>query len=504
MHIPWKNGMFAALLLLCLPLAGCGGGGGGGDDAGAGGETTVVSGLATKGPISGALVQINQLTVGGAAGALLGSGPSGTDGRFAIAIPATAAAAPLLVTVTGRADGGSSYLSESTGAPVPFGPSESLRAAAQSGAAAITVSPLTEAACQKLQQILTLNPALASAQQLPRLVRAANARIGTLTGISDILADPAGDIRHRAYLLILDQMIVNLGAGANSATLVTLLSQAFLDVTATPYQTYLQALRSAADAVRSANAGNGALLAAIDQILALAANPPPEPDFSDTTPPTAPRNLRATASALSANAASVVLSWSASSDNDQVAGYEVFRNGAKIATVLTPGYTDTAVSFDVSFSYFVVAFDAAGNQSAASNLATVTPLQPSLGVTVGGQVGSDVFQLPFVDNVAPAAPLLQSALPSALTATLSSVTVTWGAASDNVAVTGYDVFRNGVKVGTVAGTSFTDPSLASGVPYSYTVVAFDAAGNRSLASAALTVTPPSPPLDVTVGGQVQL
>lgn len=387
MHIPWMKRMFGPLLL-CLPLAlsGCGGGGGG-DEA-----TTVVSGLATKGPIRGALVQINQLTPGGAPGALLGSGSSGVDGSFAIAIPATAAAGPLLVTVTGRSDGSSRYLSESTGNEVSFGPGETFRAAVASGAlASITASPLSEAAYQKLQQILTENPSLGTGANTARAVNAANARIGALTGISDILANPAGDIRHRTFLLVLDQMIVDQGAQANTTTVSNLLSQAYLDVAAPAYQGYLLALGAAADAVRAANTGNGPLLASLDQIEAVAANPPPEPDFTDTTPPTAPSNLTASASALSASAASVVLAWNASSDNDQVAGYEVFRDGVKIATVLTPGHTDTTVSFNVSFSYFVVAFDAAGNRSAASNQATVTPFQPSLDVTVGGQVGSDVF-----------------------------------------------------------------------------------------------------------------
>lgn len=383
MHIPWTKRTFATLLLLCLPLAlsGCGGGSGG-----AGGPTTPVSGLATKGPIKGALVQISQPTTGGAAGTQLGAGLSGADGRFAVAIPAAAAAGPLLVTVTGQA--GSSYQSESTGAEVSFGPGESFRALVPPGAAAagVTASPLTEAAYQKLQQVLTENLALATPDNLGRAMQAANNRIAALTGVSDILADPAGDIRQRAFLLLVDQMIVDQGPQANTATVQNILTRAYLDVTAPPYQTYLQALTAAAVTVQAANAGNVALLGALDQIRALAANPPPEPDFTDAIPPTAPGNLTATAAALSASAASVVLAWDASSDNDQVAGYEVFRNGSKIATVLSPGFTDTQVSFNASFTYFVVAFDAAGNRSAASNQVSVTPFQPPLDVTVSGQV----------------------------------------------------------------------------------------------------------------------
>ena len=385
MHIPWNKRMFAALLMLCLPLAffGCGGGGGGGDT---GGETTTVTGLATKGPIKGALVQISEVTTGGQAGSLLGSGLSGTDGRFAIAIPAAAAAGPRLVTVTGQAN--ASYLSESTGTEKNFGAGESFRALVPAGGASagVTVSPLTEAAYQKLQQILTQNPTLATQGNLSRAMAAANSRIAALTALTDILAAPAGDLRHSAFLLLVDQMIVDQGAQANTATVLNILNQAYLDLTAPAYQSYLQALNTAAAAVQAANPGNAALLNAVEQIRLRAANPPPEPDFTDTIPPTAPQNLRATAAALSATAASVVLTWEASSDNDQVVGYDVFRDGAMIATVLTPGFTDTAVSFNATFSYFVVAFDAAGNRSAASNQASVTPFAPPLDVTVSGQV----------------------------------------------------------------------------------------------------------------------
>ena len=72
----------------------------------------------------------------------------------------------------------------------------------------------------------------------------------------------------------------------------------------------------------------------------------------------------------------------------------------------------------------------------------------------------------------------------------TSVTVSWSASNDNVGVTGYDVFRGGAKVGAVGGsTTFTDTSVSGGTAYSYTVDAFDAAGNHSAQS--------SPPASVT-------
>lgn len=71
----------------------------------------------------------------------------------------------------------------------------------------------------------------------------------------------------------------------------------------------------------------------------------------------------------------------------------------------------------------------------------------------------------------------------------SAATISWSASSDNVAVTGYKIYRNGSQVGSVGGTSFTDSGLSASTNYSYTVSAHDAAGNdSSQSSPALSVT----------------
>ena len=74
------------------------------------------------------------------------------------------------------------------------------------------------------------------------------------------------------------------------------------------------------------------------------------------------------------------------------------------------------------------------------------------------------------------------------TVTATSVPLTWTASTDNVGVTGYQVFRGSTQVGTATSTSYTDTGLTANTSYTYTVKAFDAAGNVSAASAALTVT----------------
>ncbi|OZQ58517.1 alpha amylase, partial [Paenibacillus sp. VTT E-133280] len=84
--------------------------------------------------------------------------------------------------------------------------------------------------------------------------------------------------------------------------------------------------------------------------------------------------------------------------------------------------------------------------------------------------------------------------PTNVTATVqtaSSALISWTASTDNVGVTGYEVYRNGVKVGTTATTSYTDNGLSASTTYNYTVKAFDAAGNLSLLSAIASITTPA-------------
>ena len=68
-----------------------------------------------------------------------------------------------------------------------------------------------------------------------------------------------------------------------------------------------------------------------------------------------------------------MLTWSASSDNVGVAGYQVVRNGTRVATSTTPSYTDSLAGKAASATYAIVAYDAAGNLARGSNTITVRP-----------------------------------------------------------------------------------------------------------------------------------
>ena len=76
---------------------------------------------------------------------------------------------------------------------------------------------------------------------------------------------------------------------------------------------------------------------------------------------------------------------------------------------------------------------------------------------------------------------------TAATASQGSVNLSWQPSTDNVGVTGYDIYRNGVLLATTTGTSYTDATVAHGSSYQYAVAAFDAAGNVSAQSTAVTV-----------------
>ncbi|HZG75200.1 MAG TPA: fibronectin type III domain-containing protein, partial [Paenibacillus sp.] len=73
--------------------------------------------------------------------------------------------------------------------------------------------------------------------------------------------------------------------------------------------------------------------------------------------------------------------------------------------------------------------------------------------------------------------------------TSTTVDLTWTASTDNVGVTGYEIYKDGTFLASTTGaTAYTATGLSAGTTYNFTVKAKDAAGNLSPASAALQVT----------------
>ena len=86
------------------------------------------------------------------------------------------------------------------------------------------------------------------------------------------------------------------------------------------------------------------------------------------------------------------------------------------------------------------------------------------------------------DNEAPSAPGGVRALPAAS----NEILLVWEPALDNVAISSYDIFRDGVLVDSTSFPVFSDIPLASGTQFTYTVVAVDSSGNQSVESQAVT------------------
>lgn len=181
----------------------------------------------------------------------------------------------------------------------------------------------------------------------------------------------------------------------------------------------------------------------------------------DTEAPTAPTSL----SASNVTETSFTLSWNASTDNIGVTGYDIYQDGSFLASTSNTSYDVTGLSASTTYAYYVKAKDAAGNVSAASNTLEVTTDTPP-------------------DTEAPTAP---SNLSSS-NVTENSVDLSWNASTDNVGVTGYDIYKNGSYLANTSSTNYTVAGLSASTTYEFYVKAKDAAGNISAVSNTISVT----------------
>ena len=180
----------------------------------------------------------------------------------------------------------------------------------------------------------------------------------------------------------------------------------------------------------------------------------------DIIAPSTPAGLSASA----VSSSQINLSWSASTDNVGVTGYRVYRAGTLLATLgAVTTYQNTGLTPSTSFSYTVLAIDAAGNASTQSAPASATTQAAP-------------------DTTAPSVP---GGL-TAVAASSSQIKLSWSASTDNVGVTGYKVFRNGVQIAATGALTYANTGLLPATTYSFAVAAFDAAGNSSAQSAAVS------------------
>ncbi|MBF4508141.1 fibronectin type III domain-containing protein [Flavobacterium sp. JLP] len=198
---------------------------------------------------------------------------------------------------------------------------------------------------------------------------------------------------------------------------------------------------------------------------------------ADIMAPTPPLNLTAS----NTTKTGTILSWTASTDNVGVVSYEVYKDYSLLETISTTTYNVSNLKSNSIYTFTVKAKDEAGNVSEASTKLMITTL------------GQDVTP--------PTAPtdLIAS------NTTKSGTTLSWTASTDNIAVTGYNIYYlDNVLFATTTNTTYTFTNLIAEQRYSFTVKAKDADGNLSDASKNVIVdtlpedsTPPTAPKNLT-------
>lgn len=174
------------------------------------------------------------------------------------------------------------------------------------------------------------------------------------------------------------------------------------------------------------------------------------PLVADTTAPSAPAGLT-----LTVTSTSVGLAWTASTDAVGVTGYRIYRDSVLLTTVTGTSASDPGRTPGTQVCYEVSAVDAAKNESVHSTRQCVTPPVPG-------------------DTAAPGVPGTPT-----LTATASEIDLNWTAATDNVGVVGYKIYRGGALIKTATTLTIADSGLVAGTQYCYQLSAVDAAGNES-------------------------
>jgi len=227
--------------------------------------------------------------------------------------------------------------------------------------------------------------------------------------------------------------------------------------------------------------------------------PEPEPTpLPEPTPeplpaiPSAPLDLAA--ARVSPN--DIRLSWTASLDDEGVAGYNVYRDGQYITTVFESPTLDVGLTEGQAYTYYLVAFDDPRNFSerSAEVLSAAEPMDP---IVPEPDPEPNPDPIPTPESMQPA--IDDTTPPEVITnlqielVTETSVTLVWNEPFDDIGVDGYNLYRNGEYLATVRDLTYTDTNLPTGVAdVDYSIASFDDAQNFSETSL---------PRNVRLGGE---
>lgn len=263
---------------------------------------------------------------------------------------------------------------------------------------------------------------------------------GAQAGVSLTWAAAADNVGVTAYTI-----------SRNGAAIATITGTSYLDESVEHVTTYTYSV-TAKDAAGNTSAHSNAAT--------VTTSGPSGP--VDSIPPDPPTGATATLEGFTPR-----VTWSPSTDNVAVTGYNVYRGATLVGTTSTTQYLDSSAPANTTVSYTVRAFDGAGNISAGSNSAivaiprdTVVPGRVTAFTVAAGPIGS------------------------------RSITVSWGAATDNAGIASYWLYRGNSRFRELPGNqlSFTDTGLTAGTSYTYKVYAIDVGGNWGPSSGNATTT----------------
>lgn len=154
-------------------------------------------------------------------------------------------------------------------------------------------------------------------------------------------------------------------------------------------------------------------------------------------------------------------SWTASTDGFAVVGYDVYLDNVLHSTVVETTVSITGLSVSTTYNIGIEAKDLAGN--------------------VSNRVSIDIDTLSDIDNPSEISNLTSSNIEE------TTATLGWGAATDNLGVTGYRIYLDGTAIDTTTNLTYDLTNLTVNTTYSVEVEAFDLAGNNS-AKVGLSIT----------------
>jgi alpha-tubulin suppressor-like RCC1 family protein len=267
--------------------------------------------------------------------------------------------------------------------------------------------------------------------------------------------------------------------------------------------------------------------------------------LSDTLAPSAPTWI----SYVSVGT-DVYLHWSSASDANGIDYYEVYRDNVFVTKTTSLYYRDSGLENSKSYSFFIIAYDKAGNKTSGPTISVTTeepidntpPTAPiinisdanwtnqnvTVAITSGNdgsgirkteykigddglwnqyssqfiisQGGSTTIYARSIDNYGNISPVVSGIVKIDKTApnapinfvmnakTDTTVSLSWTAATDNIGAIKYEIYQGTTLLNTVMNTSYMVTGLKPNTAYSFTVKSKDAAGNISVSSTPVNVT----------------